>query len=68
MVDERALSGGAVAEPFEEILKIDEDAVRSENPAELKRLWSEWVAKMGTEEASRRWLAIFAATDASPTG
>lgn len=47
---------------------IDEDAIRSSNPAELGRIWAEWVSRFGSKEASRRWLLIFSATDAPVTG
>jgi len=42
--------------------------VRSANEAERRRIWAAWVAKFGAAEASRLWLAIFAATDAPKTG
>lgn len=44
------------------------EAVRNADEATLARLWSEWVNKVGRTEASRRWLAIFSATDAPRTG
>lgn len=47
---------------------IDADAVRSADEIGRLHIWAEWVATLGSEEASRRWLAIFAATDAPRTG
>lgn len=43
------------------------DDVRKANEASRARIWAIWVAKFGNEEASRRWLKIFAATDATHT-
>jgi hypothetical protein len=42
--------------------------VRAASDAERARIWAAMVAEFGSEEASRRWLAIFAATDAPRTG
>lgn len=42
--------------------------VRAADDTERTRIWQEWVDEFGPEEASRRWLAIFAATDAPRTG
>jgi hypothetical protein len=47
---------------------IDADAVRSASEVVRSHIWADWVAKFGPEEASRRWLEIFAATDAPRTG
>jgi|GEM_PF-6196755 hypothetical protein len=44
------------------------DVLRSANDYERELIWNEWVKKFGAEEASRRWLSIFAATDAPRTG
>jgi hypothetical protein len=48
----------------------DEQAagVRAADESERARLWADLVAEYGRAEASRRWLAIFAATDAPRTG
>ena len=46
----------------------EEEAVRSASEEELSRIWATWVEKFGSSEASRRWLSIFAATDAPRTG
>lgn len=42
--------------------------VRAASGAVRSRVWAEWVNEFGRTEASRRWLAIFAATDAPRTG
>ena len=47
---------------------VDATAVRAADDAGRARIWAAWVADSGPEEASRRWLAIFAATDAPKTG
>ena len=47
---------------------FDAEAVRSADEGERRRIWTEWVDALGKSEASRRWLAIFAATDAPKTG
>lgn len=47
---------------------LDAAAVRAASDEERARLWRELVAEAGPEEASRQWLAIFAATDAPRTG
>ena len=47
---------------------LDAEAVRSADEGERRRIWAEWVENLGASEASRRWLAIFAATDAPKTG
>jgi hypothetical protein len=44
------------------------DAVRNASESERSRIWNAWLAKYGPTETSRRWLAIFAATDAPRTG
>jgi hypothetical protein len=44
------------------------EAVRSADEGERRRIWADWVEKFGAPEASRLWLAIFAATDAPKTG
>lgn len=46
----------------------DAAAVRASSDAERARLWAQLVEEHGREEASRQWLAIFAATDAPRTG
>ena len=48
----------------------DPDAieVRAADDADRSRIWADLVAEFGSAEASRRWLAIFAATDAPKTG
>ena len=48
----------------------DPDAVdvRAADDAHRVRIWTDLVAEFGRDEASRRWLAIFAATDAPRTG
>jgi hypothetical protein len=48
--------------------EIEDELVRSSDEAGRSRIWAELVAKIGPEEASRRWLEIFAASDASETG
>ena len=47
---------------------VDGAAVRAADDTERARIWAAWVAEFGQQEASRRWLAIFAATDAPTTG
>jgi hypothetical protein len=47
---------------------IDAEELRSASEVERIRIWAEWVTKLGHEQASRRWLSIFAATDAPRTG
>ncbi len=47
---------------------IDAERVRSADESDRSHIWSEWVSRFGHEEASRRWLSIFAATDAPKTG
>lgn len=47
---------------------LDEELVRSADEEERRRIWATWVDKFGATEASRLWLAIFAATDAPRTG
>lgn len=47
---------------------VDAEAVRAMSDTERARIWAAWVAAFGSQEASRRWLAIFAATDAPKTG
>jgi hypothetical protein len=48
----------------------DPDAadVRAADCADRAQIWADLVATFGREEASHRWLAIFAATDAPRTG
>lgn len=52
----------------EQLDSSDEEDVRSASEEDLARIWKEWVARFGPTEASRRWLKIFAATDAPRTG
>jgi hypothetical protein len=47
---------------------VDAITVRGADDAGRARIWTEWVVEFGQAEASRRWLAIFAATDAPKTG
>lgn len=47
---------------------IAAEDVRAANGAVRKLVWAQWVTEFGCAEASRRWLAIFAATDAPRTG
>jgi hypothetical protein len=47
---------------------VDATAVRAADDAGRALIWDAWVATYGQPEASRRWLAIFAATDAPKTG
>jgi len=47
---------------------VDAAAVRAASDDERARIWAAWVAEFGSETASRRWLAIFGATDAPKTG
>lgn len=47
---------------------VDADTVRAADEKERAKIWKQWVDKFGAEEASRKWLAIFAATDAPRTG
>lgn len=47
---------------------LDAAEVRATDEAGRARIWTDLVAKFGSPEASRRWLAIFAATDAPRTG
>ena len=42
--------------------------VRAADDADRSRIWADFVTEFGRTEASRRWLAIFAATDAPRTG
>lgn len=44
------------------------DLLREANEIERARIWAAWKKKFGPAEASRRWLLIFAATDAPRTG
>ena len=48
----------------------DPDAVevRAADDADRARIWAELVRDLGSAAASRKWLAIFAATDAPKTG
>lgn len=46
----------------------DAERIRSADESDRSRIWAEWVATLGHEEASRRWLSIFAATEAPRTG
>jgi len=47
---------------------IDAVDVRSADEAARARIWADLVTEFGRTGASRRWLAIFAATDAPRTG
>jgi hypothetical protein len=47
---------------------LDAVAVREADEAERAHIWADLVNEFGRTEASRRWLAIFAATDAARTG
>ncbi|MFM2078243.1 MAG: hypothetical protein RJA49_2133 [Actinomycetota bacterium] len=47
---------------------VDPEALRAADAAERASIWARWVSEFGSEEASRRWLAVFAATDAPKTG
>ena len=47
---------------------VDAAEVRAADETGRARIWTDLVAKFGRTEASRRWLAIFAATDAPRTG
>jgi hypothetical protein len=47
---------------------LDAEFVRSADEDERRRIWADWVKEFGASEASRLWLAIFAATDAPKTG
>ena len=47
---------------------IDAEDVRAADEADRSRIWADLVTEFGRTEASRRWLAIFAATDAPRTG
>lgn len=51
--------------------EIDEEtveAVRDADETTRMKMWADWVKELGSTEASRRWLAIFAAIDAPRTG
>lgn len=48
--------------------ETEKEAVRSADETTRSRIWEEWVREVGSAEASRRWLLIFSATDASLTG
>lgn len=47
---------------------IDAADVREADEADRSRIWADLVIEVGRTEASRRWLAIFSATDAPRTG
>ena len=47
---------------------VDAAAVRAADDAGRAIIWACLVETVGSEEASREWLAIFAATDAPRTG
>ncbi len=47
---------------------LDATVVRAADEADRSRIWADLVTKFGRTEASRTWLAIFAATDAPRTG
>lgn len=47
---------------------VDAADVRAADEADRSRIWTDLVTEFGRDEASRRWLAIFAATDAPRTG
>ncbi|MDO8392043.1 MAG: hypothetical protein Q7V57_16325 [Actinomycetota bacterium] len=47
---------------------LDAAIVRAADDASRARIWAELVTEVGSTEASRQWLAIFAATDAPRTG
>jgi hypothetical protein len=47
---------------------VDGELVRDADEEARSRIWAEWVSTLGYEEASRRWLSIFGATDAPRTG
>lgn len=47
---------------------VDGELVRDADEETRSRIWAEWVSNLGYEEASRRWLSIFGATDAPRTG
>ena len=51
-----------------ELVDVAAEDVRAADGAVRSRIWAEWVTEFGRAEASRRWLAIFAATDAPRTG
>ena len=53
---------------MQQLEDFDAEAVRSADEDDRARIWSDWVAEFGHAEASRRWLSIFAATDAPRTG
>jgi hypothetical protein len=46
----------------------DADAVRAADATRRAQIWAGLVSTLGPDEASRRWLAIFSATDAPRTG
>jgi len=47
---------------------LDPASVRAADDVGRARIWADLVAECGGAEASRQWLAIFAATDAPRTG
>lgn len=47
---------------------LDPTVVRAADEADRSLIWADLVTKFGRTEASRVWLAIFAATDAPRTG
>jgi type IV secretory pathway VirD2 relaxase len=48
--------------------EVSAEVVRAADEAERARIWADLVDEFGSTEASRRWMAIFAATDAPRTG
>lgn len=51
-----------------EVTDNEEASLRNANEIDRRKIWAEWVDKFGPSEASRRWLVIFGANDASETG
>ena len=47
---------------------LDPASVRAADDVGRARIWADLVSECGGAEASRQWLAIFAATDAPRTG
>jgi hypothetical protein len=48
--------------------EVDPEVLRAADADERARIWARWVSEFGSAEASRRWLEVFAATDAPKTG
>lgn len=52
----------------QELTDKEVEEVRNADATERQKIWADWVVRFRPREASRRWLAVFGAIDASETG